>query len=106
MPRRDRCRRAQLRMFQQEGQDSVNTLRRLALLLIALLPLAVATACGSSPDSDSGAAGSPQRIISLSPSATETLWAIGAGRSEERRVGKEWRSRLSSQHYSTKEDIG
>ncbi len=57
----------------------MNTLRRLALLLIALLPLAVATACGSSPDSDSGAAGSPQRIISLSPSATETLWAIGAG---------------------------
>ena len=38
------------------------------------------------------------RIISLAPHATEDLFAIGAGRSEERRVGNACRSRWSPSH--------
>lgn len=55
----------------------MKTVRRLsAVLLIGLL-----TACGSGPDGPdtTGPDTAPQRIVSLSPSATETLWAIGAG---------------------------
>lgn len=51
--------------------------RLLATLAIALL----AAGCGSNsePSADPTSAGYPQRIISLSPTVTEMLFAIGAG---------------------------
>ena len=80
---------------------------RLFLGLLVALTVALSAASGSP-------AAAPQRIVSLSPTATESLFAIGAGgqvvavddqsdypkeaphtslsgRSEERRVGKECR---------------
>ena len=54
--------------------------RRLALLLALGLALPM-TACGSGSGSGSAAdeADLPMRIISISPTATETLFALGAG---------------------------
>lgn len=52
--------------------------RNLKLLLATLLALIVA-GCGSAAPTASEPDQTPSRIISLSPSATETLWAIGAG---------------------------
>lgn len=52
--------------------------RRLFRFLILLLALAlVVTACGN--DDDAADSDRPQRIVSLSPMATEVLFAIGAG---------------------------
>ena len=56
-------------------------LKYVKLLFAAMLALVLA-ACGSGAGSGSdgsGEPGTPQRIVSLSPSATESLWAIGAG---------------------------
>lgn len=60
-----------------------NPRRFLATLVGALLSLFVLAGCSGGDggsDSGDGAAGErPERIVSLSPSATETLFAIGAG---------------------------
>lgn len=55
-------------------------MRRVRRWFAALSTLLLLAACGSAPK-PAGAGGEalPQRIVSLSPSATETLWAIGAG---------------------------
>ncbi len=55
----------------------MKTLRALALL--AALLLTAATACGSDDAAEPDAPVQPSRILSISPTATETLWAIGAG---------------------------
>lgn len=41
----------------------------------------ILAACAPAPDPGGSARGQspPQRIVSLSPSSTETLWALGAG---------------------------
>ncbi len=52
--------------------------RTIALALVALL-LAAACSSGTSTSSDSGTDDAPQSIVSLSPTATEMLFAIGAG---------------------------
>lgn len=61
----------------------LRSVKSLFALLAALLLAVFVAGCGSSSTdagSDSaGADGAPSRIISLSPSATETLWAVGAG---------------------------
>jgi iron complex transport system substrate-binding protein len=50
-----------------------------ALIVLALLALVIA-GCGSeSEGSGAGTDGTPERIVSLSPTATEDLFAIGAG---------------------------
>jgi iron complex transport system substrate-binding protein len=54
------------------------TRRLLPLLLLLVLALA-AGACGQDGASSDAAADRPQRIVSLSPTATEMLFAIGAG---------------------------
>lgn len=55
-------------------------MRHLRCRLAALSALLLLSACTSAPrPADSGGQAPPQRIVSLSPSATETLWAIGAG---------------------------
>ena len=52
--------------------------RYLPALIVALL--IVLGACAEQSDADSGGAGDPsQRIVSISPTATESLFAIGAG---------------------------
>jgi iron complex transport system substrate-binding protein len=56
----------------------LNSLRG-ALIVLALLALVVA-GCGSeSEGSGEAGGGAPERIVSLSPTATEDLFAIGAG---------------------------
>ena len=60
------------------------TLSTYVKLLVAMLLAVVVASCGSSADDSDSAKGgdsdgSPARIISLSPSTTETLWAVGAG---------------------------
>lgn len=63
------------------------TLLRLLALVFALLLGGAVAACGSSGDDAPGdgaaaaeaPADAPQRIVSLSPSATEILYAVGAG---------------------------
>ena len=58
----------------------LNRLRGQLALLLALLALPIATGCGSGDAVDpASTAGPPQRIVSLSPTATEDLYAIGAG---------------------------
>ncbi|WP_116995304.1 ABC transporter substrate-binding protein [Desertimonas flava] len=58
---------------------------KIATLVVATLGFAAPHAAASSPPSDSGtpddtaAATPPERIVSLSPAATEVLFAIGAG---------------------------
>jgi iron complex transport system substrate-binding protein len=55
-------------------------MRRRLLPLLLLLVLALAAgACGQDGASSDAAADGPQRIVSLSPTATEMLFAIGAG---------------------------
>ncbi|HEU4944222.1 MAG TPA: helical backbone metal receptor [Solirubrobacterales bacterium] len=50
------------------------------MALAVLLALPVATGCGPGDTADSpSTARAPQRIVSLSPTATEDLYAIGAG---------------------------
>lgn len=51
-------------------------IRSLALLLLVAL---IAAACGSSTASTGADEATPQRIVSISPTATEILFAIGAG---------------------------
>lgn len=52
----------------------------LSIILVTLLALAAAAGCATrDPASPGGQAQRPERIVSLSPSATETLFAIGAG---------------------------
>ena len=41
--------------------------------------LITATACGDDSSSDTGASDAPKAIISLSPTHTEVLFALGAG---------------------------
>ena len=48
--------------------------------LVASLLAALAVGIAASTVSAHGAAGAPRRIVSLSPTATETLFAIGAGK--------------------------
>ncbi|BBZ00962.1 ABC transporter substrate-binding protein [Mycolicibacterium chitae] len=58
----------------------MHTVRRLPALLAALLAVGLIAACGSDPEpAETDAQATPERVVSLSPSATETLWAIGAG---------------------------
>jgi iron complex transport system substrate-binding protein len=59
----------------------LNGLRGPLVLVSALFALVVAAGCGGSESDSSGASagGTPQRIVSLSPTATEGLFAIGAG---------------------------
>jgi iron complex transport system substrate-binding protein len=52
--------------------------RSLAPVLLLLLALVVAGCGGDGPSSDAAAA-QPRRIVSLSPTSTEMLFAIGAG---------------------------
>lgn len=52
--------------------------KKIMLILPLLLALVVA-GCGSSATVASEPDQTPSRIISLSPSSTETLWALGAG---------------------------
>lgn len=49
-----------------------------ALIALALLTLVVA-GCGSESEGSGASEGTPERIVSLSPTATEDLFAIGAG---------------------------
>ncbi|CAJ1585740.1 ABC transporter substrate-binding protein [[Mycobacterium] wendilense] len=58
----------------------MKTARRFSALLCALLAAGLVAACGSDTQpAETDAQATPQRVVSLSPSATETLWAIGAG---------------------------
>jgi iron complex transport system substrate-binding protein len=66
----------------------VRSRRVVAALAVALAVALIATACGDAGDTPASTAGSPtttagppkpQRIVSLAPSATEMLYAIGAG---------------------------
>lgn len=62
----------------------VTPARRWTASLAALLTVGLVAACGSGTensgtDTTGAAETNPQRIVSLSPSATETLWALGAG---------------------------
>lgn len=52
--------------------------RRWTASLTILLTVCLVAACGSGGEDAEDTPDSPQRIVSLSPSATETLWAIGA----------------------------
>lgn len=52
-------------------------MKRLSALLLVLALFAVA--CGDDDAADAGGDGEGQRIVSLSPTATEILFAIGAG---------------------------
>ena len=61
-----------------EGLVLVRIGRRRPAWLSAVLVLVLA-ACGPAPAPHAGRETAPQRIVSLSPSATEILWAIGAG---------------------------
>src|SRR5690606_13265581 len=62
------------------GLVLMHTVRRLPALLAALLAVGLIAACGSDPEpAETDAQATPERVVSLSPSATETLWAIGAG---------------------------
>ncbi|WP_448851711.1 ABC transporter substrate-binding protein [Corynebacterium sp. 335C] len=54
-------------------------LRTAALLLSAALGLVACSADDAGPAAGEGAAGEPGSIVSLSPTATEMLYAIGAG---------------------------
>jgi iron complex transport system substrate-binding protein len=55
-------------------------LRGALIPALAFLVLAVAGGCGGNGEgSGAGAGGTPERIISLSPTATEDLFVIGAG---------------------------
>jgi len=54
-------------------------MRRLLLPLLALVLALVAGACGQDGTTTGAAASEPKRIVSLSPTATEMLFAIGAG---------------------------
>ncbi|MGV0836703.1 ABC transporter substrate-binding protein [Mycolicibacterium thermoresistibile] len=59
----------------------MNTARRWTASLAAVLTVGLLAACGSGGETagSTDPSTTPQRIVSLSPSATETLWAIGAG---------------------------
>jgi len=50
-----------------------------ALIVLALLALVVA-GCGSESEGSGASDATPERIVSLSPTATEDLFAIGAGK--------------------------
>jgi iron complex transport system substrate-binding protein len=54
-------------------------MRRPLLPLLALVLALVAGACGQDGTTTGAAASEPKRIVSLSPTATEMLFAIGAG---------------------------
>ena len=54
-------------------------MRRPLLPLLALVLALVAGACGRDGTTTGAAAPEPKRIVSLSPTATEMLFAIGAG---------------------------
>ena len=58
---------------------NTRSLRRRALSLIAASVFFVAACGGSSDSSDTTSPGAALRIVSLSPTATEMLYAIGAG---------------------------
>ena len=62
----------------------MRSVKSLFALVAALLLAVFVAGCGVSSDSSGSEGadrpdGAPSRIISLSPSATETLWAVGAG---------------------------
>jgi iron complex transport system substrate-binding protein len=75
----------------QEVPTPVFTTRRAAVALASVVALAGLAACGDDPEDTAetgnppapsettGEDASPQRIVSLSPTATEMLFAIGAG---------------------------
>ena len=55
-------------------------MRRVGCRLAAVSAKLILAASAPAPDpGGSGGQSPPQRIVSLSPSATETLWALGAG---------------------------
>ena len=54
-------------------------MRRLAVPLLTIAAVTAVVACTRSPGPSSPGARSPQRIVSLTPALTETLFAIGAG---------------------------